>query len=388
MQGSTALKNKSAYQPRDVLNAPQIRERIAARSAERGDSEEIRAWLCNHFYRHIIGNFNAEARYIKPLHTLDEIKALYGGALPNWLKQRRLKPHPANNPHNPPLAWWIMPDCPPLLEMEGRLLEFLQSRQGTALEGKLQRINCPQALARWTLEHLEFEQRRASGLLEHQPEAVISLLPSGQGIFVEFNRHSDKLRLEMAYESQMMQHCLGQFADKKALTGGYGGHYAEDCEQGELRLFSYRTGHMQPHITLSARCQKDGQLRIDQIKGKQNQPPIARYWQDVLRLLNFLETDEQTPPDALAIGLVRLPEALREDGQKPAWCFASTLSSEAEQLWLLAQYPALLEPQTLRSPLAQWLLLARKDKVPDSLPAQMPASLGIKQALQWAEQAV
>jgi len=384
--------HKSAYQPRDVLNAPQIRQRITERSTARGDSDEIRAWLINHFYRHIIGNFTAEADYVKPLRKLDEIEALYpGSSAPDWLKQasRRLKSHkpvPADKSNAAPLAWWIAPDSPPLLSMENRLLEFLRSRQGTALEGKLQRINCPQALARWTLEHLEFEQRRESGLIEHQPEAVIPLLQSSQGIFVEFNGKSDKLRLEMAYESQMMQHCLGQFADKQALSGGYGGHYAEVCEKGELRLFSYRTGQMQPHITLSALCQHNGKLTISQIKGKQNRPPIERYWADVLHLLNFLDTDEQTPADALAIGIVRLPDFLRRDG-KPAWCNAQELISEAEQLWLLSQHPALLKAEALRSPLAQWLVLARKDSVPDTLLAQMPASANLKQALQWAGEA-
>jgi len=242
--------------------------------------------------------------------------------------------------------------------------------------------------ARWTLEHLEFEQRRESGLIEHQPDAVIPLLPSGQGIFIEFNRHSDKLRLEMAYESQMMQHCLGQFADSQALTGGYGGHYADACEKGEMRLFSYRTGQMHPHITINALCQPLGQLTISQIKGKQNRPPIERYWADVLQLLNFLPTDEQASVDALAIGIVRLPEYLREQTQRNAWCFASELSSEAELLWLLAQHPHLLNPQKLHSPLAQWLMLTKKERLQDDLLKQMPATFAVRQALQLAGQAL
>ena len=39
-----------------------------------------------------------------------------------------------------------------------------------------------------------------------------------------------------------------------AKSGGYGEHYAASCEQGKMRLFSYRTGadHAQPRITISA----------------------------------------------------------------------------------------------------------------------------------------
>src|SRR5260370_38069032 len=83
----------------------------------------------------------------------------------------------------------------------------------------------------------------------------------------------------------------------------YGEHYAEACEQGRLRLFSYRTGTAQPRITVSAQVRDDGRLRIDQIKGKQNRPPIARYLADVLALLNHLDTDGEAPADALAMGI-------------------------------------------------------------------------------------
>jgi len=49
----------SSYQPRNVFNAPVIKEHIARRSARRRDPADIAAWLLNHFYRHIIGNFTA-----------------------------------------------------------------------------------------------------------------------------------------------------------------------------------------------------------------------------------------------------------------------------------------------------------------------------------------
>jgi len=375
-----------AYQPRDVINAPQIKARIAARSAARQDNAEIAAWMGNHFYRHAIGNFTAEPPAVQPIRHWREIETRIPTPAPDWARKarERLQGQSLADPQAL-LGWWIEPDSEALLALEARLLEFLHARRGTALEGKLQRITCPQALARWTLEHLEFTQKRARGLVEHQPDAVKPLLQGEHGLFVEFDRESPNLRLELAWESQMMRHCLGQFADRNALTGGYGEHYASACEAGDMRLFSYRSGHAHPHITISAHVGQDGRLRIDQIKGKQNRPPVERYWADVLALLNHLQTDEHIPPDAHAIALLRRPERLRQNGQ-PAWCRASDLKSEAECLWLLCAYPNLLGIQNLDKPLMQWLIAARHDKVPNSLITRMPRTSAVQEALALAQQ--
>lgn len=384
-----------AYRPRDVVNAPAIKQRIGERSAARGDSQEIAAWLANHFYRHVVGNLDAEPPAVQPLTTQADLLRLHrGGPPPAWALER-LREHAARpasghgagaQAHQTPL-WWVDPDSAPLLALEGRLLEFLSTRRGTALEGKLQRINCPQALARWTLEHLAFAQRRDSGWAGHQPGAVRALLQGQFGIFVEFDAKSPQLRAEMAYESQMMRHCLGQFSERGALRGGYGEHYAEACEQGRLRLFSYRTGTAQPRITVSALVREDGRLRIDQIKGKQNRPPIARYLPDVLALLNHLDADGEAPADALAMGIVHRPAHLRDlhaQPPAPAWCAAAELHGEAEQLWLLQTHPGLLEQLDIRTPLMQWLVAARRDTVPVAVFERMPRSPALQQALALA----
>jgi len=390
------------YQPRDVINAPDIKAAIARRSSERGDSEEITAWLGNHFYRYIIGNFQAEPPAIQAIYHWGELAAKYQAQAPDWvhkklayLQHNRPAPpplDPAKIPvDTPPLAWWIEPDSQPLLTLENRLLEFLQSRRGTALEGKLQRINCPQALARWTLEHLEFAPKQERGEAVHQPQAVRPLLQGSHGSFVEFNKNCPQLRQEMAFESHIMGHCLGQFADRQQLTGGYGENYANACEQGKLRLISYRSQHgssaPHPHITISVHVLPNGSLRMDQIKGKQNRPPIARYHADVLALLNHLGTDEHIPPDALAIGLVRRPDTLRQS-DTPAWCPACELTSEAEQYWLLQNHPNLLQAEQLQSPLMQWLLAAYCKKpgsqIPEQLLARIPHTPTLAQTLRLA----
>ncbi|MFG0594025.1 hypothetical protein ACF8OH_05885 [Delftia sp. WSY_9] len=382
----------SAYRPRDVVNAPDIKQRIRERSAARGDSQEIAAWLANHFYRHVIGNLDADPPAVQPISTQAELLRLHRRTEPAAWALERLRAHAARQPplQDSPAAgasaplWWVEPDSAPLLALESRLLEFLSTRRGTALEGKLQRINCPQALARWTLEHLAFARKSESGWAEHRPGAVRPLLRGQLGVFVEFDAQSPDLRAEMAYESQMMRHCLGQFSARGALRGGYGEHYAEACEQGRLRLFSYRTGTAQPRITVSAQVLDGGRLRIDQIKGKQNRPPIARYLADVLALLNHLDADGEAPADALAMGIVRRPAHLLASGHTGAWCAASELHTEAEQLWLLQAHPALLEQLDIRSPLMQWLVAARRDTVPVPAFERMPRSAALQQSLELA----
>ncbi|MFG0676788.1 hypothetical protein [Delftia sp. WSY_7] len=382
----------SAYRPRDVVNAPDIKQRIRERSAARGDSQEIAAWLANHFYRHVIGNLDADPPAVQPISTQAELLRLHRRTEPAAWALERLRAHAARQPplQDSPGAgasaplWWVEPDSAPLLALESRLLEFLSTRRGTALEGKLQRINCPQALARWTLEHLAFTRKSESGWAEHRPGAVRPLLRGQLGVFVEFDAQSPDLRAEMAYESQMMRHCLGQFSARGALRGGYGEHYAEACKQGRLRLFSYRTGTAQPRITVSAQVLDGGRLRIDQIKGKQNRPPIARYLADVLALLNHLDADGEAPADALAMGIVRRPAHLLASGHTGAWCAASELHTEAEQLWLLQAHPALLEQLDIRSPLMQWLVAARRDTVPVPAFERMPRSAALQQSLELA----
>lgn len=362
------LPPANAYAPRDVVNAPALKAAIAERSRLRADPPEIAAWLLNHWYRHLVGNLQADPPAVVPITSAAQLQTLCGSQpLPTWALQR-LEQLDQGLPLAP--LWWVQPDSRSALRLETRLLEFLHSRQGTALQGKLQRINCPQALARWTLEHLEFERQRNAGRQLHQPQAVHPILTGPSGMFVELDGRSPVLRQEMAYESQMMGHCLGQFARRDRLSGGYGEHYAKDCEQGRMRLFSLRTGVAQPRITINAYVQADGRLEVEQIKGKQNQPPIARYTADVVGLLNHLPLNASIPEDALAMGLVRRPPALLDaEALESPWCHVSALHSEAEQLWLLQTHPQLLHQLTAALlPIIQWLLLARSEPVPGPWP--------------------
>ena len=120
----------------------------------------------------MIGNLDADPPAVQPISTQAELLRLHRRTEPAAWALERLRAHAARQPppHESPAAgasaplWWVEPDSAPLLALESRLLEFLSTRRGTALQGKLQRINCPQALARWTLEHLAFARKaKAAG---------------------------------------------------------------------------------------------------------------------------------------------------------------------------------------------------------------------------------
>ena len=366
-----SIRSSTVYLARNVVNAPELKARISARSRERGDSPEIAAWLHNHFYRYLVGNFNTPPEAVQAITTTEALQQRYAAGAPAWalaLLARKAGPEawPAES-----ALWWISPDHESVLALERQLLEFLQSRQGTSLEGMLARINCPQALERWAQEHQAFEAQQLAGWRQHQPQAIQAVWQGSQGEFVELLPGSGVLREEMAYESQMMRHCLGQFANRRQLTGGYGEHYAEGCEQGRMRIFSYRTGQGQPRITINAWLQPDGRLRIDQIKGKQNRPPIDRYRADVIAFLNQLNTSEDTPDDALGMRL------LRTTGTTPGWHAVETLRSEAEHLQIWQRQPRLLAHIPQASPLLQWLVASHDSSLlaGQSLPPALAFSL-------------
>lgn len=363
---------RSMYGARDVVNAPAIRSAIERRSSERRDPEEVRAWLANHFYRHVVGNLQAPAPVLQAITQREQARTLLHPApVPPWALAR-LGDAPRARQAGPDIPlWWIDPAADAVLALETRLVEFLLSREGTALEGKLQRVTAPQALALWAEEHAAFEAKAAAGWRDHQPDAVVPVWQGEQGQFIEFRPGSEQLRAEMAYESQMMRHCLGQFASRRSLAGGYGEHYAKACEEGRLRLFSYRTASQVPHITISAQVREDGRLAIDQIKGKQNRPPVERYRGEVLALLNQLPTCAETPPDALQMGIARTAQGWRPVGE---------VTDEADQLRLVQTRPALVRELPAPSALVQWLVAARDPALLHGLPLAASVSAALPAA--------
>ncbi len=360
---------KLGYAPRNALNAADLKAGIDSRSRARGDALEVRAWLLNHFYRHVVANFNPA----RPIESLDDARgALAPTALPAWVSARFNPPADATGDRSaatPAPVVWVDPAHPQLLALEARLVEFLQSRSGTSLAGKLDRINCPQALDLWEKEHARMAARIERGWRESRPDALRPLLSMPSGQFVEFRHDSALLRSEMAYESFIMRHCLGQFANPQALEGGYGQQYAEAIEAQRMRLISLRDTNGQPHITISLLARADGSFEVEQVKGKQNRPPVERYLHEVVACLNAIGTNDIVPADCIAIGIVRTTKG---------WVRIEEVDDEASQARLVVRYPQLFERLAAPPPAVEWLVAARH---PQSLQNRPPRAAAIRYAL-------
>ncbi len=387
----SAGDRQAGYAPRNALNADALKAAIAARSRSRGDSDAVRAWLLNHFLRHAVANFEPA----RPIRSVDDARAVLGSApLPAWVAARFRDARPVRDAHGerddrgdvadpeamaaaehpPALApvVWVDPGDPALVALEAKLVEFLESRRGTGLDGKLDRINCPQALALWEKEHAAMSARIARGWRESVPEASRPWLVTPNGRFVEFVADSPRLRDEMAFESYVMRHCLGQFSSRRALTGGYGERYAESIEAGRLRVFSFRDAGGQPHVTIGVTVRANGLLDVDQVKGKQNRPPVARYLDDVLACLDALGTSDVTPPDCIGIGIVRTPAG---------WRRIEAVGDAGTQAMLVARYPELFPRLVSPTPAVEWLVAARH---PELLAARAPRAASVRYAARAA----
>ncbi len=147
------------------------------------------------------------------------------------------------------------------------------------------------------------QRLREQGWYPSNSEALKPVMTVNNGVLVELDATNPGLRSEMAYESRHMQHCVGDFDNKGALSGGYGDYYARQIEQQKLRLFSLRDGNNIPHVTISLVVGNNG-LSIDQIKGKQNRHPIKKYANDVLSLLRHLQPLPERHADCEGMGIV------------------------------------------------------------------------------------
>ena len=213
---------------RDVVNAPSLRQAIIRRSAMRRDPADLRRW-----FEHVVAVGSIEAW------------AVCAGKepVPNWFRAK--------------LAAglrdmvYIDPEHRLLREHELKMVEFLQTRRHRLPPERMQRITVEAATRAWETDHARMQRRQRRGWRPSNPLALEDVVATPHGRFVELRGSRAVLRAEMSYESFHMQHCLGQFADRERLEGGYGEHYAKACEEGRLRLFSLRDANNQPHVTVS-----------------------------------------------------------------------------------------------------------------------------------------
>ncbi len=135
-----------------------------------------------------------------------------------------------------------------------------------------------------------------------------------------------------------------------------------------MRVFSLRDAQNQPHITVSITLQPNGALTVDQVKGKQNRPPVERYYQPLLALLNAVDTDEHTPADCIAVAIVRT---------QAGWLRLEDVTEPSAQTRLVALYPQLFSRLPAPSALVEWLVAARQ---PELLEQVTPQAASVRYA--------
>lgn len=325
---------------RDVINADAIRAAIVRRSQQRRDHADIARWLRSHFFRWVVNRF----AQVLPVRSEDNWRVCMSAQPPAPWFLRKLAQGDAD-------MLYIDPEHHLLREHELRMVEFFAARLDTRLAGKFHRIAFAAADATWRRDHERMQRRSRRGWWPSQPHALAEIAATPNGRFVELRASGHTLRAELAYESFHMQHCLGQFAQRERLEGGYGEHYARNCEQGRIRLFSLRDEHNRPHVTVSLALEL-GEWSLEQIKGKQNTVPAAKYLPDVLALLNRLRPHDGGCGDLLLLGLV----AAGGDGEAGYVAFGE-LGDAARQRALVCAYPHLLDRHPHPDPLVQWLAL-------------------------------
>jgi len=94
------------------------------------------------------------------------------------------------------------------------------------------------------------------------------------------------------YESDHMGHCVGR------------GGYDEGVENGTIEIYSIRDEKGEPHATFEV---KDG--KIIQCKGKENRPPVKKYWPAVRKFVEHMNFSFEYTRDMNSMGF------LKQDGQ-------------------------------------------------------------------------
>lgn len=366
---------------RDIVNAPQLKNSIVQRSQQRQDAPEITQWLEKKFFEHLIQQF-------QPVARINSLQAWQMCQLPQPVPQWfRLK---LDDQHAEML--YIDPYHQQITQLEKPLLEFFNAHLHTPLARKFMKMTYEQVMQAWQKDHERMKKRLAKGQWASNLQAIQPILSVETGQFVEIVARGQLLRQELAYESWHMQHCLGQFEDLEVLTGGYAEYYVTEKEEGMLRLFSLRDAHNKPHVTLSLERDMTGTgWRIEQIKGKQNAVPIAKYADDVLSLLNFLAPSSESNPDCLNMGILYRPE-LEQDQQLQQetgdlYFYFHELKHEQAVESIVFEHPWLLQRFPVETACLNWILLAGRATQDTELP-QQPTEHSIVQAVRQYQQQV
>lgn len=325
---------KEQHRGRNVININQLRETILRYAKETKRSKEVSLWLEKNFLRWVINHFS----YVQVVQSEERYKSLLRGAIPSWFQ-----------PENSDVEFiYIDVNHLKFQELLENCSEFLSSRHERVIH-KFPRMTVPQVLAKWKEEHERFT-RRQKVYKETSSEGLLEVFRYEAFRFVKFDATHQELSLEMARESALMQHCLGEFDNDVLGEGGYGAYYLKRMQNTEIELYSLRDEQNMPHVTI-ALDKQEGKLILSQIKGKQNISPVSRYIPACVAFLNFLKVVYAYHADTLSMGVVYL------EGRSQR---IEEIEDERTQQFLVAYDTQLIERLKKPSKATQWLATLRK----------------------------
>ena len=281
------MKKLKNNQGRNVINIKELKNHITNFSHKKKLSPTIESWLLKTFIRWLINYYPQ----VEVVQSIERYKLLVKGKVPSWFV-----------PQSSGIEFiYIDTQHSSFLELLTKCSEFLASRDKN-IEHKFPRMTVEQVLIKHQKEHLRM-QKKAQYLIETSGEALEKVFSFENFQVVKFLVNHKELSLEMARESMLMQHCLGEFDNIQTGEGGYGSYYIDLIRKEEIILYSLRDEKNMPHVTISLQKDANG-LWLEQIKGKQNLAPIARYVPASVAFLNHLKVQHHYHYDCLEMGVV------------------------------------------------------------------------------------
>ena len=328
------MKKQQQNKGRNVINIEEIETYLSNFSNEKKLPTPIDSWLQKTFVRWLINHF-AEVQVVE---SVERYQSLVKGEIPSWFE-------PKNH-----AFIYINIKNPTLVDTLHTCVEFLSSKNEN-LSHKFPRMTVEHVLKKSQQEHLRMQEKKRK-FIETSNEAIERVFTFENLHVVKFLAHHKELSLEMARESALMQHCLGEFENVEKGEGGYGSYYFGLIKKESITLYSLRDEKNMPHATISV-SYKRGEAWLDQIKGKQNLAPIERYVPASVAFFNHLKLQQNYHQDCLAMGVVFAK------GESQQLC---SISDESMQQHFIAYDPSFIEHLPKPSQSSLWLASLRDPK--------------------------
>ena len=328
------MEKQQQNQGRNVINLEEIKTYLHSYAKEKELSLPISSWLQKTFVRWLINHFVE----VQVVESVERYQSLVKGEIPSWFEPKKST------------YIYINMKNPTLVDTLHTCVEFLSARD-EKLSHKFPRMTVEHLLKKSRQEHLRMQEKKRK-FIETSGEAIERVFTFENLHVVKFLAHHKELSLEMARESALMQHCLGEFENVEKGEGGYGSYYFGLIKKESITLYSLRDEKNMPHATISV-SYKRGEAWLDQIKGKQNLAPIERYVPASVAFFNHLGLQQNYHQDCLAMGVVFAKGKSQQ---------LSTISDESMQQHFIAYDPSFIEHLPKPSQSSLWLASLRDPK--------------------------